>query len=83
MELKEIQKELKEVTNWYKLGMQLGLKPFKLEEFHAKHYYDVQNCKTEVLNWWLHNEENPSWEKLAQAVERDHSVLAKILREKS
>ena len=82
LELNEIQNELEEV-NWYQLGVQLGLKPYKLEEFQAKHPRDVQNCKTEVLNWWLDNEENTSWEKLAKAVEKNHSVLAKKLREKS
>ena len=76
--LKEILNELGEVTDWYQLGIQLGLEPQTLNFIERNHPHDALRCKTEVLNWWLQNELEISWWKLAKAVEAigGHKVLA-------
>ena len=82
LELKEVLNELKEVTKWHELGVQLGVPAHKLNAIDSKYTQDTDRSKTEVIIWWLHNIEDTSWKKLAQAVEEiEHKVLAKKLRE--
>ena len=82
--LREIQNELSEVTHWYSLGIQLGLAPGTLYNIESNHPHDADRCKIDVLDWWLRNEQDATWEKLAQALEavRGHDVLVQKLREK-
>ena len=82
--LKEILNELEEVTDWYQLGIQLGLKPQTLIFIERNHPHDALRCKTDVLNWWLLNELEISWRNLAEAVEAmgGHKVLADKLIKK-
>ena len=82
LELKEVLNELKEVTKWHELGVQLGVPAHKLNAIDRQHTQDTDRSKTEVIIWWLQNIEDTSWKKLAQAVEEiEHKVLAKKLRE--
>ena len=82
--LREVENELREVTGWYQLGLQLEVAPFKLREIEKDHPQDSQRCKSEVLNWWLQNAQEVSWEKLAQALEAmgGHAAVARKLRNK-
>ena len=81
-ELKEIQNELGEVTEWHQLGVELGLPHAKLKEIEND-YPQNQRRKVEVLDWWCRNTE-VSWIKLAKAVEEmGYTVLAEKLRRKT
>ena len=82
--LKEIKNELTEVTEWYQLGVELGLGAPQLREIERDHPQDTQRCKTEVLDWWLRNAPEVSWEKLAQALETmgGHATVTQKLRKK-
>ena len=75
---------MSEVTRWYSLGIQLGLTPGTLSSIESNHPHDADRCKIDVLDWWLRNEQDGTWEKLAQALEamRGHDVLVQKLREK-
>ena len=55
-------------ADWFPLGVQLGIESAKLREIEKDHPGDVQRCKTEVLDWWLRNSPEISWQKLAQAL---------------
>ena len=57
------------MTNWYFLGVQLDIKPSDLRQIKNDCNGDAAQCKTEVLDFWLRNDQNPTWSKLAQAVE--------------
>ena len=80
--MQEIVSELTEVTEWHQLGVQLEVPPGTLHIIESNHPHDAKRCKTEVLNWWLENALEISWEKLAQAVEAvgGHAGVAKRLR---
>ena len=69
--LREIENELTEVTaaDWFPLGVQLGSSSSRLREIEMDYPRDTQRCKTEVLDFWLRNGSQISWQKLAQAVE--------------
>lgn len=71
------------MTRWYSLGIQLGLAPGTLNNIEGNHPRDADRCKIDVLDWWLRNEQDATWEKLAHALEamRGHDVLVQKLRE--
>ena len=44
---------------------------------------DAQLCKIKVLDWWLQNAKDRSWETLAEALETmEYEVIAANLRRK-
>ena len=69
--MREIRNELSEVAaaKWYQLGVQLEIPLATLSTIESDYPHDAQRCMTEILNWWLHNAPECSWEKLTEAVE--------------
>lgn len=82
--LREVENELREVTEWYQLGLQLGVTPSKLREVERDYPQDNLRRKSEVLYWWLRNAPEASWEKLAQVLEAmgGYAAVAYRLRNK-
>ena len=79
--MKLITNELKEVSKWHQLGVQLGLTLGLLDTIESNYPRDAERCKTEVLTWWLQNTEERSWEKIAEALDKiEYKVLAEKLR---
>ena len=83
--LMEIENELSEVTatDWYPLGVQLGLRPPTLREILNTYPLDTERCKQEVLHVWLCSTPEASWKSLAQAVQalgRYESLVQKLRR---
>ena len=83
--LREIENELSEVTatDWYPLGVQLGLRPATLTEILRNYLLDTERCKQEVLHVWLCSTPEASWMGLAQAVQalgRYESLVQKLRR---
>ena len=85
LELRDIQNELGDVTDWYQLGVQLGIKTADLDQIRMNNPHNTQQCKTKVLDFWLRNAPECSWVKLAEAVEAmgGYAVLAEKLRKKT
>ena len=57
-----------EVTDYYGLGINLGLQPHELKKIEADHQ-GVDRRKMEVLDLWLQGS-NPQWEDLIVALQR-------------
>ena len=53
--LREIENELRDVTEWYQLGVQLELSMDTLRTIECNHPHDAQHCKIEVLSCWVQN----------------------------
>ena len=85
LKLRDIQNELGDVTDWYQLGVQLGISTADLDQIQMNCPHNAQQCKTKVLDLWLRNSPECSWAKLVQAVEAmgGYAVLAKELRKKT
>ena len=82
-ELKEIHNELVEVTEWFQLGVQLGVPLFKLKAI-KNDYPQNQHREVEMLDFWCCNTAEVSWIELAKAVkEMGYVVLAEKLRRKA
>ena len=84
MKLRDIQTELRDVADWYQLGVQLGISTADLDQIQMNYPRNAQQCKMKVLDLWLQNSPERSWAKLAQAVEAmgGYAVLAEELRKK-
>jgi len=83
--LREIENELSEVTatDWYPLGVQLGLRPPTLSEILNNYPLDTQRFRQEVLHIWICSAQDVSWKSLAQAVQalgRYESLAQKLKR---
>ena len=85
MKLRDIQNELGDVTDWYQLGVQLGISTADLDQIQMNCPRNAQQCKTKVLDLWLRNVPECSWAKLAQAVEAigGYALLADKIRKKT
>ena len=81
--LKDVEKELKEVTDYYSLGLQLDVPQATMNYIEAD-YQSSCRRKSEVLKWWLANVKDASWPVVGGAVERmgEHGLLAESLKKK-
>ena len=52
------------------LGVNLGLQGHQLREIERTYRGEVNRCKSEVLDFWLRNNENPTWEAITKALDR-------------
>ena len=55
------------MTDWFSLGIQLDIEYSVLKRISED--CKSEQFKIEVIHRWLCNEKDPSWSKLAQAVE--------------
>ena len=70
-------------SEWFGLGIKLGVKHSTLKNFEANYKGDVQRCKTEMLNAWLQSGPTNPWTKLATTLEcMGNKVLAQKILEK-
>ena len=78
----KILRDTKEVTDWYALGIYLGVECSILKRIEKNCSGDIERCKTEVVNFWLRNDSKPTWSKLAGAVEDmgEHANVVQTLR---
>jgi len=82
LDIKTLTHELKDVTaDWFQLGVQLGVKPAKLQQIRQDCSGKTEQCHTEMLNCWLQGDLEASWGKVVEALQRrDHLVLAEKLQ---
>ena len=80
--MREAEPELREINNPHLLGVHLGIPTEDLKRFEEDHRGDVTRQRTEVINYWLRNFVDTTWNTLATAVERigGHRLLVTRLR---
>ena len=80
--LKQILRDTKEVTDWYSLGIQLEIPTSHLRHIEDNYGINAEQCRIEVIDYWLHNDPEPTRNKLAQAVEDmgGHTNVVQTLR---
>ena len=69
------------MTDWHTLGIQLGVEYYILKRIE-KNCGDIEQCKAEVIDFWLRNDSEPTWNGLARAVEDmgGHANVVQTLR---
>ena len=80
--LKQALRDIKEVTGWYSLGIQLEIGTSYLDHIEKNYGSDTERCKIEVIKYWLGNDQEPTMRKLAKAVEDmgGHANVVQTLR---
>ena len=80
--LQTLCEELKDVTDWFTLGVQLKVPVTELKAIEAKYHSDIKRCKLETLTVMLNMERNPTtvWKRVVEALRRmDMTVVANHL----
>ena len=83
-QLRDIVSALKEITDPYLLGINLGIEEYELKKIEQNFPRDVDRQMAEVIAFWRRNSSDCSWGALASAVEKmgGHGILVKRLRDK-
>ena len=53
---------------WYRLGLQLGVRPDALDVIESKYSRDTNTCKVKMFAEWLRSDANPNYETLVKAL---------------
>ena len=81
MEVNVLCEELSAVSDWYRLGLKLGVPDYKLDEIQRNH--SSSRWKIETLKLWLQLNPNASWMSVVRALQRmEENTLAKMIRQK-
>ena len=68
--------ELRDVENWYLLGLQLNIGKDILDSIEKTHDTRVRRC-IEMVQHWISNSKNPTWEAVHEALRNiGESVIA-------
>lgn len=68
--LKNLLTELTGVSHWQLLASYLEVPKKKRSKIGVRYDRDPERCKERMLDWWLKSTRQPSWERLAQALEK-------------
>ena len=82
--IETLSRELTDISGseWFNLGVQLGVKDATLRDIETNHKGDVQRCKTEMLRVWLQSGPTNPWKRLATILENmGRKVLAQSILE--
>ena len=75
--------ELNKVAKWQTLGTNLDMAPCEITVIEQDHPGDTARRRTAMLDKWLRKEENPSWMRIIEALEKmSEKSLANKLRNK-
>ena len=56
------------VTEWYELGLQLGVDDAELEEIEKNNRGDLRACRRNMFRAWLRITPTPSYQQLVEAL---------------
>ena len=56
------------VTEWYELGLQLGVEDAELEVIEKDNRGDLKACRRNMFRAWLRITPNPSYQQLVEAL---------------
>ena len=59
-----------QTTEWYDLGLQLGIEDAELEEIQSNNPKSVRTCRREMFRAWLRITSSPSYQQLVEALQR-------------
>ena len=68
-DLRKLVADLKDVTEWFILGVELGVKHADLRKIESKFKDDIERCKVEMLQFWSNNCGDAPVTKLVTALE--------------
>ena len=80
--LDQLSVELKDIDNWYLLGLQLNIRKDILDSIEKVHDTKMRRC-IETVQHWMNNTNNPKWETVHEALRNiGESVIAARIAKK-
>ena len=70
-------KAIRNVTNWFLLGIHLHMEQHDLRKIEVQYHYDIDRCKLEMISCWRRNDPTANWQKLRQALRSRNYDLTK------
>ena len=58
-----------QTTEWYDLGLQLGIEDAELEDIQSNNPKSVRTCRREMFKAWLRITPSPSYQQLVEALQ--------------
>ena len=58
------------MVDWFHLGLYLGVPDNELLSIEQYRRGHVQQCRTDMLSWWLQRGAQPTWTRVVRALER-------------
>ena len=81
--LQRLLEELRNVDNWFLLGIFLSVPVKQLQKIESLHRGEVERCKIDMLQYWLDNNVTASWKDVVRALEQTNQlVLAETVKHK-
>lgn len=82
LSMKNLMAALNDVPEWEELGIELGIEWFKMKEIKKnRNHCEPRLCKADLLDHWLENDLQASWERLASALDNmGKKVVAQRIR---
>ena len=89
--LQNLSMEVVPVSDWFMLGTRLGVQSHLLHTIQESNPHNPQRCKLDMLDTWLRNTSNPSWndvmnalcqmeeKKVAKKIEQMYCVQTRVL----
>ena len=79
--LGQLSAELRDFENWYLLGLLLDVGKDALDSIKKSHDTNIERC-IEMLQWWITNSKNPTWEAVQEALRNigESALAAEIAR---
>ena len=71
------------ISNWYRLGLALGLNSYKLDIFKRDHQGDTESQICKMFDHWLRTQPDASYEQLIKALRAvgDETVANSLCKE--
>lgn len=74
---------LKDVDDWFVFGVKLGVPVKELRKIESSHGREFERCKIDMLEYWLDNTVDASWNEVEQTLKKtNHLLLATEVKQK-
>ena len=72
---------IKPVVAWKTLGAELDISPTKMKEIDVNNRGQIEECKHDMIQFWMESDKSCSWERLIEALNMcDQLVLAETIK---
>ena len=75
LKLSTLLEQLHTISDWYLLGVYLGLPDTRLDQIKQECPCSTSDCLLKMLQFWLHNGSNISWSSLGEAIAKMPDVV--------
>lgn len=66
--IEQLEKELKDVSDWVHLGQEMGVPDSKLQSFAMANQWFPDMCRTNMFRYWIKTAVNRKWSTIVQAL---------------